>query len=447
MKSIVLKIQFLCAILLLGIASACGGTSATTAPPSATATDTPPPPVATDTPSAGVEILEATFTHGVDEDGRPIDSVTSFLPDEKVYLAFTLKGRPKGTLTAHFYRGDKELGDASLDLSDLNSGVVFSIGENTYVNFWMDASPDHPLIISDDYRIEVSYDAQSIGSYAFRVVPPPDAIPTRIYEVTLARGSDENYNPIEPTTTFAPDEEVYLVVRGDAGRYTRLKTEWYVNGQLDETATKSITIVEDTEDTGGFFSHLPEGGWPVGEHQVVLIVNDEEFGRYDFTVEEAALVPFEDPEGIFSILIPADLDRFEKNKTGGYNYLFYASDGSGTIYVYFYAFDKPFSDEEWQGFAEDYDVVGMEPFGEDVIELDRQLGGPGEHFIYLEVESKENDIHALVWVQEAEGAMTVMTLSAPIDVWPDREADFSTALNNFTWWPDAVHAALGGQQE
>jgi hypothetical protein len=105
-----------------------------------------------------------------------------------------------------------------------------------------------------------------------------------VTQAGLAKGVDADYNPVEPATVFAPDEAVFLVGRGDLGVGTWLQAEWTVGGELDEAGTRSLTAEENLEDVPFSFSFLPEGGWPAGEHTVVLIMNDQEVGRYTFTV-------------------------------------------------------------------------------------------------------------------------------------------------------------------
>jgi hypothetical protein len=87
--------------------------------------------------------------------------------------------------------------------------------EDTYVGYTL--THEEPFPLSDRYRAEVFYDDQPLGEYAFRVVPPPEAIPSQVTGVALALGADENYDPIEPTTTFAFDQKVYLAGEGDLG--------------------------------------------------------------------------------------------------------------------------------------------------------------------------------------------------------------------------------------
>jgi len=122
-------IPILVAAAVLVSALACGSGSAT---PEATA-----PPATAKPISAGLEILEATFAHDVDEDGNPVDPATEFAPDDTVYLSLTVKGRPKkGVVSAQFSLHDEMIAEAEVDLAEVNEGVIFSIGEDTYVNFW-----------------------------------------------------------------------------------------------------------------------------------------------------------------------------------------------------------------------------------------------------------------------------------------------------------------------
>ncbi len=292
-------------LLLLPILAGCGSGTTTPAPTvgatptarhtSATVAVTPPTPrpeptataKASAKPTAGVQILKATFAHGLTEEMEPQNPGEDFQPDQTVYLSLKIKGRPKkGLVGARFYWHDQLIAKANVDLSDVNSGVLFSIGENTYAGFTL--THKKPFPISNNYHAAVSYDGKPFGDYSFHVVPGSDAIPTKVSKVTLARGADKDYNPVKPTTTFAPNDTVYLVGRGDFGLATWLQADWYVGGKLDKAGTRSLTLQENATDTGFAFSFMPEGGWPVGEHYVVLTVNDVEVGRYTFTVKQAS---------------------------------------------------------------------------------------------------------------------------------------------------------------
>lgn len=294
-----LKLLLVIPILLLALSN-CGGEDATPTPivivvtsqpdqvtvvVSPTSSETgptaevvPPPP-----PETGIELLEAVFAHGLGEEMQPVEPGADFGPDETVHLSLQIKGRPQeGLVTARFYWHDSFIAEASVDLADANSGLLFSTGEDTYAGYTL--THEQPFPLSDQYRAEVFYNDQPLGTYPFQVVPPPEAIPSQVTQVTLALGADENYDPVEPTTTFAPDQTVYLVGEGDLGLATWLQADWYVSGQWEEAGTRSLTLEENITGAGFTFYFLPEGGWPPGEHFVILTMNDQEVGRYSFTI-------------------------------------------------------------------------------------------------------------------------------------------------------------------
>jgi hypothetical protein len=285
-------LKLLTALLLLSLlAVACGGGSGATPTPIVIVVTPPPPGQAQPTATApeapasagGIEIVAATFAHGLSDQMEPVGAGSDFRPDETIYLSLQIKGRPKeGVITGRFYWRDSFIAEADVDLADVNSGLIFSVGESTYAGYTL--THEQPFPVSDGYRADVSTNGQALGSYPFRIVPPADAIPTVIGSVTLARGVDDSYNPVEPTTTFSAADQVYLVGHGDLGLDTWLQADWYINGQLDEAGTRSLTLDQNAPDVGFSFTYLPEGGWPAGEQSVLLTVNGQEIGRYTFTI-------------------------------------------------------------------------------------------------------------------------------------------------------------------
>src|SRR5205085_1738284 len=124
-----------------------------------------------------------------------------FAPSETVCLSLKFKGRPsKGSVGVKFYLADHLITEARVDLSTVNSGVVFSIGQSTFAGFTL--KPTKPFPVSDKYRADATFDGQPIGSYKFKVVPPADAIASKIIEAKLASSVDKARNPVGPTTTF-----------------------------------------------------------------------------------------------------------------------------------------------------------------------------------------------------------------------------------------------------
>ncbi len=251
-----------------------------------------------------IQLRKVTFAHGLTDDFEPIDPGNQFFPDETVYLSVQIAGRPKsGIVTAEFFLGEQYITETELDLADINAGLLFSIGQDTYVGYTL--SHSDPFPISPNYRADVSYEGQALGSYGFEVIPPVEAIPTQINALVLARGVDDNYNPIDPTDVFAYDEKVYLIGHGDLGLSSWLEARWYVNGSYDEDGTRSITLNENLRSGSFSFSFLPAGGWPTGAHEVALAVNDTIVATYPFTV---ALHTFDLDAFVYEIPFPDDAE-------------------------------------------------------------------------------------------------------------------------------------------
>ena len=333
---------------------------------------------------AGIEILEATFAHGLSEQMEPVDPGDEFAPDEPIYLALTIKGRPEeGVVSANFYWGDMFIAEAGTDLADVNSGLIFSFGENTYAGFTL--THEEPFPLGDTYHAEVFYEDQPLGDYAFRVVPPPDAIPSQVTAVTLALGADENYDPIDPTTTFASDQEVHLVGEGDLGEATWLQADWFIDGELDEAGTRSLSLEENIPDAGFVFSYLPEGGWPPGEHFAVLTMNDQVVGRYDFTIVSSGGAPAFDADAFWSEL-PAPDDAEGVEVLEGYDVGFVTAMTEPEL---FDAYAELLSEQGWQQQAP---TEAMET-------LPHQVWRTEGAELLIEIRGLDADGHTIVWMK------------------------------------------------
>lgn len=223
----------------------------------------------------------AKFAKRLAENQEPIDPTDEFQGTDTVCLSLQFKGRPKGKVTTKFYFRDDLINEATIDMADINSGVIFSVGQSTFAGFTL--KPDNALPIGNVYRAESFLDGQPIGTFKFKVVPPEGSFPSKISNLTLAHGIDEDKKPVEPGTEFAPGDKVFLVGEGDFGLNTWVEVNWYVDGKLDQEGTRSISLQENKAATPFFFSFLPARGWKPGKHEVVLIMNGSEAGRLSFT--------------------------------------------------------------------------------------------------------------------------------------------------------------------
>ena len=233
----------------------------------------------------GIEIVDVIFAKKLSDDMEPEAETTSFDPSETVHLSVRINGRPKkGVVAAKFMYRDLLIAETSLDLSEINNGLSFLSGQGTYAGFSL--THEEPLYIGQNYRVELSVNGKPAGGYAFSIIPPLDAIPTIVKRTEFAKGATAIMDPIEPTTIFAPSDNVFFIGNGDFGRLSWLQAEWITNGnQLEQTCTKSIMVKSNLETDRFYFSCSLEDGWPVGTHSVRLTIDDVIVTEAAFTVQ------------------------------------------------------------------------------------------------------------------------------------------------------------------
>lgn len=235
--------------------------------------------------AAAVDLQEVVFAQKLGEQMEAIKPGNKFAPDATIYLSAVVKGRPtSGKLKCRFYYRDQLISEADIDFATVNKGLLFSFGQSTNVGFHLEH--ESPFPVSRHFRTELFADGKKLGSYPFHVVPPANAGPSKLLSANLAGGIDDDFNPVNKTQAFRPADTVYLSVRANVGLDTWVQAEWMVSGKVDDTGTRSLTFQENATDTGLAFSFVPEGGWPEGEHEVVLTINDEEAARRKFTVSK-----------------------------------------------------------------------------------------------------------------------------------------------------------------
>lgn len=356
-------------------------------------------------PEQKVTLNKATFARKLGKNQEPISPTDKFEPTQQVNLSLTFKGRPTGVVSAGFYFHDQLITDATVDMTELNAGTLSTPGQNTYVGFTLTPDKNKPLPISaGGYRADVTLDEKPLGSFEFKIVPPAGAVPTRIGDVTLAKGATDDFDPIDPTTEFGPDEAVYLVGAGNLGKYTWLEARWYEDGALLEEGTRTLTVSKDQRNAGFNFFYLPEDGWNAGEHEVALIVNDEEVGRYAFTISEAAgqapatsndapavvmgeLETYKHPKNVFTLDVPSDWARQDNSAKTSVNMTWVAPSANGFIVVSVQTIKAAQSLDELAELGKAY--------------LEREFGGEPAY----EVTNSENltdDIVGISWLAEPE---------------------------------------------
>ena len=115
-----------------------------------------------------------------------------------------------------------------------------------------------------------------------------------ITQAVLAKGvTGETFEPVNPTSTFPPDQAViHLVVSvANAPAETKVKTVWTAVDVGDASpANTKIDEAEVTMDSSGnahFTLSLPNrGAWPVGKYKVEIYLNDKLDRTLEYTVAQ-----------------------------------------------------------------------------------------------------------------------------------------------------------------
>ncbi len=229
-------------------------------------------------------VTGATYAKELTSNMQAQNPTTEFLPHEKVNLSVAFAGRPRsGVVKAQFSHRDSPIAEASVDFSSqANKGLFFSIGGKTYVGFWL--THENPLLVGSGYKTDIFVNGNPAGSYPFKISPPADAVPSKVHTATLAQGMTAERLPIGPSTTFGPTDTVHLLGRLDLGRMSWVEVSWYINGQTNQNLIKSLTAHKNISNEPYFFTALPPGGWPPGQHKAVLVLDGTTLGEYPFTV-------------------------------------------------------------------------------------------------------------------------------------------------------------------
>jgi len=115
-----------------------------------------------------VKISKVEYGKNITKDFKLEKPGSVFAPADTIYTMVIVDGRPKsGKVTAKYYLEGEYLTEATYDLADVNSGVIISIGEATYMSFYL--THEKPLPVSKEYKIELYLNDQKAGDFPFEV--------------------------------------------------------------------------------------------------------------------------------------------------------------------------------------------------------------------------------------------------------------------------------------
>jgi len=272
-------------LAILAIAFVLGGCCLVPAPDD----DSDDTPTAEPTPATGgsdISIESVIFARELDEQWQPVGgAVTEFRADEStVHTRVTIDGRPSsGVVRMRWMWRELQIAEADIDLADVNGGLLFSFGQDTYIKGFM-TTPQ--LYIGSGHRLLLMQGETELGSYPFRVVPPEGARPSRFVSGALFASHSPTEGASNPTSTFGPNDSVYVAGRCALGARSWFDAFAEVSGVQNDTLTQEAIGAADGGDEVNYSFTVapPEGGWPVGQHRIRLVLDDADVAALPFTV-------------------------------------------------------------------------------------------------------------------------------------------------------------------
>jgi hypothetical protein len=127
------------------------------------------PAASTVSTDSGIVIRGVTLAEDLNENYQAINPRTQFFSTDTIFVSVNVAGQPnKGILTGKFYLQEQLISEATLDLSTVSQGVIFSVGEDTYAGFSL--MPSEPWPADSGYRFELFVNGAKYGEYPYSVI-------------------------------------------------------------------------------------------------------------------------------------------------------------------------------------------------------------------------------------------------------------------------------------
>jgi hypothetical protein len=115
-------------------------------------------------------------------------------------------------------------------------------------------------------------------------LPPPSGVTAGT--INLGKAIDSDKRIAAPTETFAKGDTIYATVDTTGAGAATLKAKWTYRkgGQITVVSEDSQTVSPTGPATTEFHVSKPDG-WPAGDYQVELFLDDKPLGSKNFTVK------------------------------------------------------------------------------------------------------------------------------------------------------------------
>ncbi len=236
-----------------------------------------------------ITVVSARYGTALDAQYRITAPAETFAPMDPVSISLEIEGRPEaGTVMLRWPLGGSNV-EASVDLATVNSGVLVSVGQNTFVGGTLTHTGPLP---PGDYETIVLFNGTEVGRYPFVVAGalPPGTVTAAISgpfttEPGTPRPAPTNPFPSATTTIHAAwdhmnvpanEQLTFALVAVDVG------TAAAPGSQVSSAQT---TVPEAGPHNGPLQFSLPRP-WPPGSYRITGTGNTlGEFATLEFTVQ------------------------------------------------------------------------------------------------------------------------------------------------------------------
>jgi hypothetical protein len=217
-------------------------------------------------------ISDITLAKKLDADQKPVDTTTTFGPQDQINLSIQALNMEKGArVKAVFMYGEEQLDDVEITLDD---------GGSRYVGFTLPA-PESGWPGGDGYQIDLFLNDEPKGSATYTIDgPSPNP---RVAAVTLTHKLDNEDRATDKVTTFAPEDDFYASVEvADLKKGQQVEGRWYQSTKLIDSA--SADIENFTRERFVSFSLKSREDFPPGDYRLEIMIDGKLAKSTRFTV-------------------------------------------------------------------------------------------------------------------------------------------------------------------
>jgi uncharacterized protein YfaS (alpha-2-macroglobulin family) len=218
-------------------------------------------------------IGEVVVAKSLDADYKPVDPTTTYTTDDPVIsISVEVQNMVVGSVVDVKYKVD------GVDYESLTSTADES--GSGYYGFTLTAESGHT---PGAYTAEVYLDGALAKTVTFKIEPSG---PPTIVAAVAAKSLDDDYKPVDPTSTYAPSETFYISVQvKNMMSGSNVTVKYAYEGEF--VPELDTTVIADKAGSGyyGFNLTPPTDGFPVGAYTAEVYLDGALATTLTFTVQ------------------------------------------------------------------------------------------------------------------------------------------------------------------